>query len=60
MRKILLGGLALILLAAVLFFTLVPGIVERGMNQVVAVPLKITPRAQALNEKLQIADMHAD
>ncbi len=60
MRKILLGGLALILLAAVLFFTLAPGIVERGMNQVVAIPLKITPRAQALNAKLQIADMHAD
>lgn len=60
MRKILLGGLALTLFAAILFFTLAPGIVERGMNQVVAIPLKITPRAQALNAKLQIADMHAD
>ncbi len=60
MRKILLGGLALIVLAAVLFFTLAPGIVERGMNQVVAVPLRISPRAQALHAKLQIADMHAD
>ena len=60
MRKILLGGLAVILLAAILFFTLAPGIVERGMNKVVAIPLKITPRAQALNGKLQIADMHAD
>ena len=60
MRKVLLGGLALTLFAAILFFTLAPGIVERGMNQVVAVPLKITPRAQALNAKLQIADMHAD
>ncbi|WP_404374014.1 dipeptidase [Sphingomonas sp. MMS24-J45] len=60
MRKILLGGLALILLAAILFFTLAPGIVERGMNQVVAIPLKITPRAHALNARLQIADMHAD
>jgi membrane dipeptidase len=60
MRKILLGGLALILIAAILFFTLAPGIVERGMNQVVAVPLKISPRAQALNATLQIADMHAD
>lgn len=60
MRKILLGGLALLLLAAILFFALAPGIVERGMNQVVAVPLKITPRAQALNAKIQIADMHAD
>ena len=60
MRKVLVGGLALTLFAAILFFTLAPGIVERGMNQVVAVPLKITPRAQALNAKLQIADMHAD
>lgn len=60
MRKILIGVVALILLAAILFFTLAPGIVERGMNQVVAIPLKISPRAQALNAKLQIADMHAD
>ena len=60
MRKILLGILALILLAAILFFILAPGIVERGMNKVVAIPLKVTPRAQALNAKLQIADMHAD
>ena len=60
MRKILLGGLALLILAAILFFTLAPGIVERGMNKVVPVPLKITPRAQALHATLQIADMHAD
>ena len=60
MRKILFGGLALIVLAAILFFTLAPGIVERGMNKVVAIPLKITPHAQAFNAKLQIADMHAD
>jgi microsomal dipeptidase-like Zn-dependent dipeptidase len=60
MRKILLGGLALILIAAILFFTLAPGIVERGMNQVVAIPLKISPRARALHATLQIADMHAD
>ena len=60
MRKILLGVLALILLAAALFFTLAPGIVERGMNKVVAIPLKITPRARALHATLQIADMHAD
>ena len=60
MRKILLGGLTLLILAAILFFTLAPGIVEREMNRVVAVPLKVTQRAQALHAKLQIADMHAD
>ena len=59
-RNILLGLFALIALAAILFFTLAPGIVERGMNAVVAVPLRVTPRAQALHATLQIADMHAD
>ena len=60
MRKILLGGLALLILAAILFFTLAPGIVERGMNKVVPIPLTVSPRAQALHATLQIADMHAD
>ena len=60
MRKILLGLTALILLAALLFFTLAPGIVERGMNKVEPVALKVTPRARALHATLQIADMHAD
>ena len=60
MRKILLGGLTLLILAAILFFALAPGIVEREMNRVVAVPLKVTQRAQALHAKLRIADMHAD
>lgn len=60
MRRILLAVLALVLVAALAFFTLAPGIVERSMNQVVAIPLKITPRARALHATLQIADMHAD
>lgn len=60
MRRILLAVLGLVLVAALAFFTLAPGIVERSMNQVVAIPLKITPRARALHATLQIADMHAD
>ncbi|RUN75554.1 peptidase M19 [Sphingomonas sp. TF3] len=60
MRRILLAVLGLVLVAALAFFTLAPGIVERSMNQVVAIPLKITPRARALHAALQIADMHAD
>lgn len=60
MRKIVAAVLGLFLLAALAFFALAPGIVERSMNQVVAIPLKITPRARALHATLQIADMHAD
>lgn len=60
MKKWLYGALALIVVAAVAFFTLAPGIVEHSMNQVVPVALKITPEASALHAKLQIADMHAD
>ncbi|MDX5985804.1 dipeptidase [Sphingomonas echinoides] len=60
MRKILLAVLGLVLIATLAFFALAPGIVERSMNQVVAIPLKITPRARALHATLQIADMHAD
>jgi len=60
MRKWLLGGLALLLLAAIAFFIVAPGYVENSMNKVEPVALKITPRARALHATLQIADMHAD
>jgi microsomal dipeptidase-like Zn-dependent dipeptidase len=60
MRKVLAAMAGLVVFAAVLFFVLAPGIAERSMNRVVPVALRITPRAQALHEKLQIADMHAD
>ena len=59
-RKALLGLLGLVIVAAIAFFTLAPGIVERGMNKVEPVALKITPRARALHATLQVADMHAD
>ncbi|HYD37088.1 MAG TPA: dipeptidase [Allosphingosinicella sp.] len=61
MRKIVYGLLALLILAAGGFFLFGPGIVEGGMNRVVATPLpQVTPRARALHARLAIADMHAD
>lgn len=59
-RKGLIGLLGLIMLVAILFFLLAPGMVERSMNKVEPVALKITPRAQALHATLAVADMHAD
>jgi microsomal dipeptidase-like Zn-dependent dipeptidase len=59
-RKLLLGFLGLVALGTTAFFIFAPGMVERGMNKVVAVPLKVTDRARALHATLQIADMHAD
>ena len=60
MRKWLWGLFALILIAAIAFFTLAPAMIEKSMNKVEPVPLKIGPRARALHATLQIADMHAD
>ena len=61
MRKLLIGLAALLVLATAAFFTLAPGIVERGMNVVAPTPLpSVSPRAKALHTRLQIADMHAD
>ncbi|WP_029624926.1 dipeptidase [Sphingomonas sp. PAMC 26605] len=60
MRRVLAGIAVLILLAGIAFFALAPGIVERSMNKVEPVALRITPRAHALHAMLQVADMHAD
>ncbi len=61
MRRLLLGALALVILLAIGFFTFAPGIVERSMNKVAAVPLPtVSPATRALHKTLQIADMHAD
>ncbi|MDG5488770.1 dipeptidase [Sphingomonas sp. BGYR3] len=60
-RKLLLGVLALVLIAATAFFTLAPGIAERGMNRVVAGQRpEITPVARALHRRLAVADLHGD
>jgi len=61
MRKIIYGLLALIVIAAGAFLILGPGIVEGGMNRVVATPLPaVGERARALHPRLAVADMHAD
>jgi microsomal dipeptidase-like Zn-dependent dipeptidase len=60
MRKWLLGIMALLVIAAILFFILAPGMVEKSMNKVQPVALRITPRALALQKTLDVADMHAD
>lgn len=60
MRKWLLGILALLAIAAIIFFVLAPAMVEKSMNKVQPVALKITPRALALQKTLDVADMHAD
>jgi microsomal dipeptidase-like Zn-dependent dipeptidase len=60
MRKWLLGILALLVIAAILFFLLAPGMVEKSMNKVEPVALKVSPRAIALQKTIDVADMHAD
>ncbi|WP_374138620.1 MULTISPECIES: dipeptidase [unclassified Sphingomonas] len=60
-RRIVLGLLILIVIAAIAFFAFAPGMVERSMNKVVPVPLpKVTAQTRALHQSLGIADMHAD
>jgi len=54
------GLVVVLLIAAILFFILAPGMVEKSMNKVQPVALKITPRALALQKTLDVADMHAD
>jgi microsomal dipeptidase-like Zn-dependent dipeptidase len=59
-RRLLLGFLGLVAIAATAFFIFAPGMIERSMNKVEPVPLRITERARALHATLQVADMHAD
>jgi len=54
------GLLVVLLIAAILFFVLAPAMVEKSMNKVQPVALKITPHALALQKTLDVADMHAD
>lgn len=50
-----------LLAIALAFFILAPGIIERGMNKVVATRLPtLTPQGRQLHATLQIADMHED
>ncbi|WP_434288001.1 dipeptidase [Celeribacter sp. SCSIO 80788] len=50
-----------LVIAAVVFFSIGPGIVEKGQNGYVAhAPYPISPEAQALHDRLVIGDLHAD
>lgn len=60
MRKWIVGALALLVVAAALFFLIAPGMVERSMNKVQPVAYKVSPRAIALQKTLDVADMHSD
>ena len=56
-----LGLVAVVAIAAVVrYFVITPVGIDRAQNKVVAVPLGITPAAQALHATLDVADMHAD
>lgn len=60
-RRIFWGGIALLGIVGIAFFALAPGIVERSMNKVVAVPLpRVSASTKPLHARLAIADMHAD
>ncbi|MGB3795450.1 MAG: peptidase M19, partial [Alteraurantiacibacter sp.] len=61
MKRVLIGFGSVLLLAAIAFFTLAPGIAERQRNQIGGQPLpEITQEARALHETLTIADLHGD
>lgn len=61
MKKWLWGALALIAVALAAFLILAPGIVERGMNKVVATNLPtVSPETRKLHATLQVADLHED
>lgn len=62
MKKRIAWGLGFLLGAAIVaFFLFAPGIVEKGMNKVVASPMpRVTDATRALHASLQIADMHGD
>lgn len=59
-RRTGIAALALLVVGAIAFFIFAPGMIERSMNKVVPVPLKISPRAEVLQRTLDVADMHAD
>ncbi|MWV28697.1 dipeptidase [Aurantiacibacter rhizosphaerae] len=61
MKRVLIGFGGVILLAAIAFFTLAPGVVERQRNQIDAKPLpQISAEARALHETLRVVDLHGD
>jgi len=61
MRRWLIALLILIALAALAFFTLAPGMIERDLNRIDGKPLpQVSARAEALHKTLTIVDLHSD
>ncbi len=61
MRRWLIGILLVVAVAALAFFALAPGMLERGMNQIDGKPLPtVSERAKALHRTLTIVDLHSD
>ena len=61
MRRWLIAILLIVALAALAFFALAPGMIERGMNQIDGKPLpQVSARAQALHKTLTVVDLHSD
>ena len=61
MRRWLIALLILIALAALAFFTLAPGMIERDLNRIDGKPLpEVSARAEALHRTLTIVDLHSD
>lgn len=61
LRRILLGLAVLLVVGLAGFFTLAPGIVERGMNKVVSRDLtEVTEETERLHDSLTIVDLHSD
>ena len=61
MRRWILSLLVVIALGAAAFFTLAPGMIERGLNQIDGKPLpQVGERAKALHRTLAIVDLHSD
>jgi len=61
MRRWLTGLLLVVALAALAFFALAPGILERGMNKIDGKPLPVvSERAKTLHQTLTIVDLHSD
>jgi len=61
LKRILQSVCVLLAVAVVLFFTVVPDLVENSMNRTLRPPpYNASPAAQALHRRLLIADLHAD
>jgi membrane dipeptidase len=61
-RRVIQVLVALLLVAAFIFFTVLPGQIDRRMNRLDpdGVELQLTPAARALHSSLLIVDLHAD